>query len=75
MFRDAEKILRDVAMSYSISVDELRGVSRTKTVAHARKKAMYLLRKSLGLSYREIGIVVGGRKSSTVIRDIKNYID
>uniref|UniRef100_A0A6H1ZZM3 Putative DNA replication initiation protein n=1 Tax=viral metagenome TaxID=1070528 RepID=A0A6H1ZZM3_9ZZZZ len=75
MFKLAENILRAVAKSYSISVDDLRGTARTGTIIVARAEAMYKIRIWAGLSFREIGILFGGRKSSTIIRNIHHYTE
>jgi hypothetical protein len=44
-----------VAHMYGISVDELLGESRTKTIAEARAVAMWVTRQELSWSFPEIG--------------------
>jgi len=71
---DADKILRDIARTNNVLVDDIRGYSKTKKIAYVRNIALYQLRGSTTLSWREIGMVLGGRKSSTVIRNYQHYV-
>lgn len=66
MFRRAEAILLDVALTEGVSVDLIRSYSRTKNVAQARKIVIRRLRAETDLSWREIGLTLG--RSSTSFR-------
>lgn len=59
-----------VAEHYGLTVEELVGRGRTKTVAEARKVAMIRARSELGLSWRELAIEFG-RDESTCIAAVK----
>ncbi len=62
-----EMVLDLVARTYDVTVDELKGKSRSRRVALPRQIAMYLLRTEVGLSWPQIGHVLGGRDHSTVM--------
>ncbi len=64
---DAKKIIESVADYYNIEAQEIRGKGRKKKIVKPRQVAVYLLRKDLGLSYPEIGEILGGRDHSTAI--------
>jgi len=61
-----QRILRETAEDWSITVGELCGPWRKRPVAEARRHAAKELRK-LGLQLKEIGQVLGQRDHSTVI--------
>lgn len=56
--RGALLVLAAVAAEYQVSVDDLRGKDRHRTIAEARQLACWLLRQTRKLSYPEIGIVL-----------------
>ncbi len=62
-----DALLRAVAEYYQVDLDDLRGKSRRRTVAHPRQVAMYLLREDAGLSLPQIGDLLGGRDHTTVL--------
>ncbi len=62
-----EALIRAVAQYYHISVEDLRSKSRRRTIAHPRQVAMYLLREETGLSFPQIGELLGGRDHTTVM--------
>ncbi|MEX0939170.1 MAG: DnaA/Hda family protein [Pirellulales bacterium] len=55
------------ARTFSVRQSQLRGTSRTQTVALARGVAMYLARKLTGKSYQQIGDYFGRRDHTTVM--------
>lgn len=68
------EILKAVCLEFGVSLEDLRGESRTKTRANSRHVAMYLLRKLTDLSLVEIAEQFGNRHHSTVIFAIKKVI-
>jgi chromosomal replication initiator protein len=60
-------IMATTATYFGLTVDELRGSSRTQQIARARQIAMYLCRERTGLSLPKIGELFGNRDHSTVI--------
>lgn len=69
--RDHRDVMEAVARRYGLHADELTGDGRRPQQTLARQIAMYVCRRSLGLSYPEIGRAFGGRDHSTVIHAVK----
>jgi chromosomal replication initiator protein len=61
------QVLKCVAVSYGIKVSDLKGTRRSRSVSLPRQVAMHLCREVLGMSYPEIGDLLGGRDHSTII--------
>lgn len=62
-----DKILSEVARTYSITTADLRSRKRTSNISNARKVAMFVIREITGLSTLDIGKEFGGRDHSTVV--------
>ncbi len=62
-----DQILQAVSKHYDVDVAVLKGRNRSRSVAHARQVAMYLLREELHCSLPQIGEILGGRDHTTVI--------
>jgi chromosomal replication initiator protein len=62
-----QNILKAVADFYNIKEDEISNRSRKKKLIKPRQVAIYLLRTDIGLSFPEIGQIIGGRDHSTAI--------
>ena len=60
-------IIRKTAEYFQITVDELCGTSRSRTLVNARQVAMYLCRELTDLSLPKIGQEFGGRDHTTVM--------
>lgn len=67
---DLDTIQREAARYYKLTLDELKGTSRTKAVAHARQVAMYLCRTLTGASFPDIGQKFQ-KDHSTVISSVR----
>ncbi|MGE3270947.1 MAG: chromosomal replication initiator protein DnaA, partial [Chloroflexota bacterium] len=65
--REPPVILNAVARHFGVTVDELRGKARHKEIVAPRHLAMYLLREDAGLSFPQIGQLLGGRDHSSVV--------
>ena len=63
----AKTIMTEVADYFRISVDDLCGTSRSRTLVNARQIAMYLCRELTDLSLPKIGQEFGGRDHTTVM--------
>jgi len=61
------KVVDTVARYYQIKVAELKGERRLKIITVPRQVVMYLLRKELQLSLKEVGRILGGRDHTTVL--------
>jgi len=67
---DVDSIQREVARFFKLNVDELRGASRIKHVAHARQVAMYLCRAHTRASLPELGQKFS-KDHSTVLASVR----
>ncbi len=63
----APAIMLETAKFYSVSIDDLTGQSRSRTLVTARQVAMYLCRELTDLSLPRIGELFGGRDHTTVM--------
>lgn len=66
-----DSIILAAAEHYGVTVDQIKGNRRTKHLALARQVAMYLVRQTLGLSLKEIGLSFGGKDHTTVIHAVE----
>ncbi len=60
-------IMLETAKFYSVTIEDLTGQSRTRTLVTARQVAMYLCRELTDLSLPKIGEMFGGRDHTTVM--------
>ncbi len=72
---DIEDIKQSVAKHYNLQIDILSAKTRRKEVVLARQVAMYLSRKMLGESLKEVGLKFGGRDHTTVIHSCQAIED
>lgn len=66
----SQDIIEKVSHFYKISTNTLKSKSRTKEVVIVRQTAMFILRRVLNCSLKEIGAYFGGKDHSTVIHAI-----
>ena len=66
-----EKIISEVARTYSVSAADIRSTKRNAAVAAARRTAVYVIREITGMSMEEIGREFGGRDHSTIVYSMK----
>ena len=64
---DHESIIALAAEDFDVAAADIKGGRRTKQLALARQVAMYLMRKTLSLSLKEIGFCFGGKDHTTVM--------
>ncbi len=63
-------ILETVAGHYGVSLDAIKGKTRTKDIVVPRQVAMFLIRNETSASLVEIGQLLGGRDHTTVMHGI-----
>lgn len=64
----------DVARAFLVEPQALVGRSRSTYVVQVRNAACWVVREKFGLSYPQIGVLMGGRDHSTVIHARDNAI-
>ena len=62
-----EKILTEVARTYNITPENLRGSKQSSSVSGPRQIAMFIVREVTGLTMEKIGQEFGGRNHATVV--------
>ncbi len=63
-------IIKKVSESYEVSIEDMKGQSRTRAISEARQIAMWMSRQLTDESYETIGEALGGRDHSTVYYSI-----
>ncbi len=63
----ADQIMSATSEYFSVSMEDLRGHSRSRVLVNARQVAMYLCRELTDLSLPRIGQAFGGRDHTTVM--------
>ncbi|MFE9956314.1 chromosomal replication initiator protein DnaA [Micromonospora sp. NPDC005299] len=64
---NADQIMASTADYFGVSLEDLRGQSRSRVLVNARQVAMYLCRELTELSLPRIGQAFGGRDHTTVM--------
>ena len=64
---DFPLIMEIVAHYYGVTVDDLKSRQRSSDIVEPRQVAMYLCRKKLNKTLKEIGVAFGGKNHATVI--------
>lgn len=67
----ADDVVKSVCDYYDLRPTQLRGPKREAALVRARQVAMYLLKKELGLTYVEIGAILGGRDHTTIMHGVE----
>lgn len=68
---DQDSIISAAASHFGVSPSDIKGTRRTKQLALARQVAMYLMRRMLDLSLKEIGYCFGGKDHTTVMHAVE----
>lgn len=64
-------VITAVSKYFSLGKRSLLGDSRSRPVARPRQVLMYILRRELGLPFKEVGRIVGGRDHTTVMHAVE----
>ncbi len=64
-----------VEMHFGYSMDVLKSKKKTDPIVLARHSLMYLCRKYLGMTLKDIGIKMGNREHTTVMSALKSISD
>lgn len=66
-----EKIIEEVAKTYSVSADDIRSTKRAAQISTARQVAIYVVREITQMSQAAIGEEFGGRDHATIVYAIQ----
>lgn len=69
-----ERILNEVASVYGVSIDDIRSNKRSSQISTARKVSAYVVKEVTSMSYKAIGLEIGGRDHSTIVYYIDDVI-
>ncbi len=61
------RIIHQTARQFAVRTRDIRGLSRKKQVVYARGVSVYLARQLLGLSFQQIGLLLGNRDHTTIL--------
>lgn len=70
---ELHQLIREIAAKHNVSTEHLIGHCRRAGVAWARFELMHRARHDLGMAYKLIGCVLGGRNHATIIYGVKRY--
>jgi chromosomal replication initiator protein len=65
-----DEIIRNVCFFYKVKSTQLKSPKRDAFIVRPRQIAMYLLKKELGLTFVEIGNLLGGRDHTTIMHGV-----
>lgn len=66
-----DDLIRKICGQYAIKPTQLKGPKRNTSLVKARQITMYILKKELGLTFAEIGNMLGGRDHTTIIHGVE----
>lgn len=65
-----EEIIENVCAYYKVKATQLKSPKRDAFLVRPRQIAMFLLKKQMGLTYVEIGNLLGGRDHTTIMHGV-----
>lgn len=66
-----DELIKDICSFYNIKPTQIKNQKRNASLVRARQVAMYILKKELGLTYVEIGNLLGGRDHTTIMHGVE----
>lgn len=66
-----ERIINEVARTYSVLPADIRSSKRSSNISVARQVSAYVIREITQISYQQIGLELGGRDHSTIVYQLK----
>ncbi len=70
-----DEIIKNICSFYGIKPSQIKSTKRDAFLVRPRQVAMYLLKKDLGLTYSQIGDLLGGRDHTTVMHGVGKIED
>lgn len=65
-----EDVINSICEFYQIKPTQLKGIKRDAKLVRARQACMYVLKKESGLTFSEIGNLLGGRDHTTIMHGV-----
>ena len=66
-----DEVINNICAYYKIKPTQIKSAKRDASLVRARQVAMYVLKKDLGLTFVEIGNILGGRDHTTVMHGVE----
>jgi len=66
-----DEVINNICAYYKIKPTQIKSAKRDAFLVRARQVAMYVLKKDLGLTFVEIGNILGGRDHTTIIHGVE----
>lgn len=66
-----EKIINEVARTFNVSPEDIKGKRQDASVSAARQVAIYVVNEITGMSLKAVGAEFGGKDHSTVLYNIR----
>lgn len=66
-----EEIINAISAFYGIKPTQLKGAKRDAGLVRARQACMFVLKKDVGLTFSEIGNLLGGRDHTTIMHGVE----
>lgn len=66
-----DELIKNVCYFYKVKSTQLKSPKRSAFLVRPRQVAMFLLKKELGLTFVEIGNLLGGRDHTTIIHGVE----
>jgi chromosomal replication initiator protein len=66
-----DEVVRTICDFYQVKSTQLKGAKRDAKLVRARQTCMYVLKRDLGLTYVEIGNLLGGRDHTTIMHGVE----
>ena len=66
-----DDIISNICAYYKIKPTQIKSARRDALLVRARQVAMYILKKDLGLTFVEIGNILGGRDHTTIMHGVE----
>lgn len=63
-------IIKETAKYYGVTIKDIKGKSRLKTLVRPRQVCMFLLRDYANMGYKSIGELLGGRDHTTIMHGV-----
>lgn len=70
-----EKIINEVARTFNISPEEIKGKRQDANISAARQVAIYVVNEITGMSLKAVGAEFGGKDHSTILYNIRKVKD